>query len=147
ERLADALGAKRREVIFTGSGTEADNIAVVGRWRTACREGAPGAIVCSAIEHKAVGAAAKEAGHDGAEVVILAVDEEGRVELGALDEALAARPCVVSVMWGNNEVGTVQPVRQIAERCSSRGVPFHTDAVQAFGKVRANVSELPCSML
>src|SRR5690606_13126324 len=147
ERLAAALGAKRREIVFTGSGTEADNIAVLGRWRTACREGTRGAIVCSAVEHKAVGAAAKEAGHDGASVILLAVDENGRVELGSLDEALAANPCVVSVMWGNNEVGTVQPVYEIAERCRSRGVPFHTDAVQAFGKVRVNVSELPCDLL
>lgn len=147
ERFAAAIGAKRREVVFTGSGTEADNIAVLGRWRTACREGSPGAIVCSAVEHKAVGAAAKEAGYDGADVILLAVDENGRVELGSLDEALAARPCVVSVMWGNNEVGTVQPVHAIAERCRSRGVPFHTDAVQAFGKVRVHVGELSCDLL
>jgi cysteine desulfurase len=147
ERVAAAIGAKRREVVFTGSGTEADNIAVLGRWRTACREGAPGAIVCSAVEHKAVGAAAQEANHDGAEVILLAVDESGRVELGSLDEALRASPCVVSVMWGNNEVGTVQPVHAIAERCRSRGVPFHTDAVQAFGKLRVHVTELGCDLL
>lgn len=147
ERIAAALGAKRREVVFTGSGTEADNIAVLGRWRTACRSGSPGAIVCSAVEHKAVGAAAKEAGHDGAAMIVLGVDDDGRVEPGSLDEALAAAPCIVSVMWGNNEVGTLQPVHEIAERCRSRGVTFHTDAVQAFGKVRVRVDELACDLL
>jgi cysteine desulfurase len=148
ERLATALGAKRREVIFTGGGTEADNIAVIGRWRSACRsDGRRGLIVCSAIEHKAVGAAAQCAAEDGAELLLLGVDEEGRVELEALDEALAARPCVVSVMWANNEVGTIQPVREIGARCRDAGVPFHTDAVQAFGKVRVDVRETPCDML
>jgi cysteine desulfurase len=148
ERLATALGAKRREVIFTGGGTEADNIAVIGRWRSACRsDGGRGLIVCSAIEHKAVGAAAQCAAEDGAELLLLGVDEEGRVELESLDEALAARPCIVSVMWANNEVGTIQPVAEIGARCRDAGVPFHTDAVQAFGKVRVHVRETPCDML
>jgi cysteine desulfurase len=154
ERLAAALGAKRREVVFTGGGTEADNIAVIGRWRSACRTragGAPGApggvIVCSAIEHKAVAAAAQCAAEEGAELLLLGVDPDGRVELAGLDEALAAGPCVVSVMWANNEVGTIQPVREIAERCRGAGVTFHTDAVQAFGKVPVRVDDTPCDML
>jgi cysteine desulfurase len=147
ERVAASLGGKRREVVFTGGGTEADNIAVLGRWRTSCREGRGGAIVCSAVEHKAVGAAAHEAGIDGADVILLAVDESGRVDLGSLDEALGTGPCVVSVMWGNNEVGTLQPVAEIAERCRARGISFHTDAVQAFGKVRVRVDEVACDLL
>jgi cysteine desulfurase len=147
DRLAASLGARRREVVFTGGGTEADNIAVLGRWRAACREGSRGAIVCSAIEHKAVAAAAKDAVSDGAALIVLGVDGEGRVDLGALDEALAAAPCVVSVMWGNNEVGTLQPVAELAERCRGSGVAFHTDAVQAFGKVRVRMDETPCDLL
>ena len=113
--MAAALGAGRREVVFTGGGTEADNLAVLGRWRAARRAGSPGPVVCSAVEHKAVLGAVREAGREGAEVVYLAVDEEGRVLLDAVDEALAARPSVVSVMWGNNEVGTLQPVAEVAE--------------------------------
>ncbi|MGH7504640.1 MAG: cysteine desulfurase family protein, partial [Longimicrobiales bacterium] len=140
-------GGKRREIVFTGGGTEADNIAILGRWRTVCREGKRASIVCSAIEHKAVSASAREAVREGAELILLAVDGNGRVELGALDEALAAAPCVVSVMWGNNEVGTLQPVAELAERCRRNGVAFHTDAVQAFGKVRVRVDELPCDLL
>jgi cysteine desulfurase len=146
ERLAGTLGARRREIVFTSGGTEADNLAVLGRWRTVCRNGG-GAVVCSAIEHKAVGAAVRQAGEEGAEIIYLGVDEEGRVELAAVDEALAAEPCVISVMWANNEVGTVQPVRAIGERCRERGVIYHTDAVQAFGKLRVRVDETPCDLL
>lgn len=147
ERLASALGAKRREVLFTGCGTEADNIAVLGRWRAACRDGSAGAIVYSAVEHKAVGAAAHQGNDEGAEVIVLAVDQDGRVDLGALEEALDARPCVVSLMWGNNEVGTLQPIPEAAEMCRARSVVLHTDAVQAFGKVRIRVDETCCDLL
>jgi cysteine desulfurase len=146
ERVAAAIGAKRREVVFTGGGTEADNMAVLGRWRSSCRDsGKGGAVVCSAIEHKAVGAAAQCASTEGAELIVLGVDEDGRVELASVDEALTAQPCVVSIMWANNEVGTIEPVAQIGARCRSAGVVFHTDAVQAFGKVRINVEH--CDLL
>ncbi|HEX6309710.1 MAG TPA: cysteine desulfurase family protein [Longimicrobiales bacterium] len=148
ERIAAALGAKRREIVFTGGGTEADNIAVLGRWRSACRtDGIGGAVVCSAIEHKAVGAAAECAADEGAELIVLGVDEDGRVELDSVAEALRARPCIVSVMWANNEVGTIEPIAAIAGRCRDAGVTFHTDAVQAFGKVRVRVDETPCDLL
>jgi cysteine desulfurase len=148
ERLAAAIGAKRREIVFTGGGTEADNLAVLGRWRSARRNGGPpGAVVCSAVEHKAVGAAAKCAAEEGGALIVLGVDEEARVDLGALDEALAAQPCMVSVMWANNEVGTIQPIGEIARRCRERGVVLHTDAVQAFGKIRVDVRETLCDLL
>jgi cysteine desulfurase len=148
ERLAAAIGARRREIVFTGGGTEADNLAVLGRWRSACRNGGgAGAVVCSAVEHKAVGAAAKHAAEEGAALILLGVDEEARVDLGALDEALATEPCVVSVMWANNEVGTIEPVAEIGRRCRERGVVFHTDAVQAFGKDRVDVRDTACDLL
>ena len=148
ERLAAAIGAGRREVVFTGGGTEADNMAVLGRWRSACRtDGTAGAVVCSAIEHKAVGAAAQCAADEGAELIILGVDGEGRVDLDSVREALQAGPCVVSVMWANNEVGTIQPIAEIGELCREAGVTFHTDAVQSFAKLRVRVDETPCDML
>jgi cysteine desulfurase len=147
DRIAAALGARRREIVFTGGGTEADNIAVLGRWRTVCRESRAGAVVCTAIEHKAVGSAAKEATAEGAELIVLGVDSDGRLDLGAVDEAIGAEPCVVSVMWGNNEVGTLQPIREVGERCRAAGVAFHSDAVQAFGKVRVRVDETPVDLL
>jgi cysteine desulfurase len=148
ERLAAAIGATRREMVFTGGGTEADNLAVLGRWRAACRDGGAGSpVVCSAIEHKAVGAAAQCAVSEGAELITLAVDEEGRVDLDAVAEALQCRPCVVSVMWANNEVGTIEPVAEIGARCRDAGVVFHTDAVQSFAKLRVRVDETPCDLL
>ena len=172
EQLAGAIGAHRREIVFTGGGTEADNLAILGRWRSACRSslagrsgvaggtasagslgrtGSPdrfgGAVVCSAIEHKAVGAAAQCAAEEGADLITLAVDSDGRVEVDAVLEALKARPCVVSVMWANNEVGTIQPIAEIGARCREADVVFHTDAVQSFAKLRVRVDETPCDLL
>ena len=133
ERLAAAIGASRREVVFTGGGTEADNLAVLGRWRSACSNGGrASAVVCSALEHKAVAAAAQCAANEGAELITLGVDEEGRVDLDAVGEALQVTPCVVSVMWANNEVGTVEPVAEIGARCREAGVVFHTDSGLSF---------------
>ncbi|HEX9106045.1 MAG TPA: cysteine desulfurase family protein, partial [Longimicrobiales bacterium] len=129
-----------------------DNLAVLGRWRALARAArASGAAVppvaCSAVEHKAVLGALHAAGAEGAEQLVLAVDGSGRLDPGALDEALAARPAVLSVMWANNEVGTLQPVELVAERCRAAGVSFHSDAVQAFGKARVRVDEVPLDLL
>lgn len=145
ERVAGVLGAARNEIVFTGCGTDSDNLAVLGVRRATGRPAAP--VVCSAIEHKAVLLAAKAAHAEGAPLILLGVDEDGLVDQNEIEEAIAAAPCVVSVMWGNNEVGTLQPVRRIGERCREAGVPFHTDAVQAFGKVRVRVDETPCDLL
>lgn len=142
ERLAAVVGATRREVVFTGGGTEADNLAVLGRWRAV-----KGGVVCSAVEHKAVLGAARAAGGEGAEVLLLGVDGAGRVEPESLDEALRWRPAVVSVMWGNNEVGTLQPVEALAERCRAAGVAFHSDAVQALGRVPIRMDRVPVDLL
>ncbi|MFW6079038.1 MAG: cysteine desulfurase family protein [Gemmatimonadota bacterium] len=147
ERVAAVLGAQPREIVFTGGGTEADNLAVLGRWRAERRASAPGPVVCSAIEHSAVLGATEAAAGEGAEVVVLAVDERGVVDVGEVEEALVAEPAVVSVMWGNNEVGVIQPMARIAERCREAGVALHTDAVQAFGKARVRVDEVACDLL
>jgi cysteine desulfurase len=140
EQVAAALGAEARQVFFTSGGTEADNLAVLGSAlaRRNDRHSLAGAhLVSSPTEHKAVLAALHEAERQGARVTMLPVDGHGVVDLAALAEALAEahRPTLVSLMWANNEVGTLQPVRAIAERCADAGAPFHTDAVQAFGKV------------
>lgn len=146
-RVAAALGAERREIVFTAGGTEADNLAVLGCWRAAQAAGRGGPVVFSAIEHSAVSEAARQAAREGAALIVVGVDEQGRVALDAVQEALRALPSVVSVMWGNNEVGTLQPVTEIAAACRARDVPFHTDAVQAFGKVRVRVRECACDLL
>jgi cysteine desulfurase len=145
--VAEAVGAEPNQVIFTSGGTEADNLGIVGAALAARDRGAAMCAVVSAIEHKAILAAAHAVCHLGGREVVLPVDSAGRVDLEALDAALAERPAVVSVMWVNNEVGVVQPVREIAERCRAAGVSFHTDAVQAFGKLPLRVADLPCTLL
>jgi cysteine desulfurase len=145
--VAQAVGAEPNQVIFTSGGTEADNLGIIGAALAARERGGRVCAVVSAIEHKAVLEAAHAVCHLGGHEVLLPVDEHGRVSLDALEEALADRPALVSVMWVNNEVGAVQPVAEIAQRCHQAGVAFHTDAVQAFGKVPVAVGELSCTLL
>ncbi len=148
-QVATALGVTARDVLFTSGGTEADNMAVLGAatLQLAAQHGRPH-LVSSPSEHKAVLAALKEAERLGARVTLLPVDANGVVDLAALDTLLApqaagASPTLVSIMWVNNETGTIQPVRAIAERCAAAGVPFHTDAVQALGKVPVDLGVVP----
>jgi cysteine desulfurase len=145
--VAQAVGAEPNQVIFTSGGTEADNLGIIGAAMASRDRGGSACAVVSAIEHKAVLAAAHAVCHLGGRAVVLPVDREGHVLLDALDAALAERPAVVSIMWVNNEVGVVQPVAEIAFRCRDAGVVFHTDAVQAFGKIPVSMGELPCTLL
>ncbi len=140
EAVAAALGARPSEVVFTAGGTESDNLAIKGifwgRRRTDPRRTR---VLVSAVEHHAVlDPAFWLAGHAGAEIVLLPVDAEGRLDLEALRAELAAHAnevALVSVMWANNEVGTLQPVREVVRLAHQHGVPVHTDAVQAVGQV------------
>jgi cysteine desulfurase len=135
ERLAAALGARPSEVVLTAGGTESDNLAVKGIF-WARREADPRRrrVVASAIEHHAVlDAVDWLERHEGAEVTWLPVDRQGRVHPAALAEVLGDDVALVTVMWANNEVGTVQPVRELAAAAHEHGVPLHTDAVQAVG--------------
>ena len=144
--VAHAVGAEPNEVIFTSGGTEADNLGILGAALAARDRGAAMCAAVSAIEHKAILAAAHAVCHLGGREVLLPVDADGRVELDALDAALRDRPAVVSIMWVNNEVGVVQPVGEIAGRCRQAGVAYHTDAVQAFGKVPVNIAAVGCTL-
>ncbi|MGQ0816249.1 MAG: cysteine desulfurase family protein [Gemmatimonadota bacterium] len=141
DRIAAALGAKRSEIFFTSGGTESDNLAVLGRVHSGLRQDGPASVACSAVEHKAVLSAARHAATEGTLVILIGVDGEARLDLAALDEALRQRPAVVSVMWVNNEVGTIQPVAEIAQRCAAADVIFHTDAVQAFGRLDVHAQD------
>ena len=150
--IAEVLGGgvEPGHVIFTSGGTEADNLAVIGAALAARDRGGPFRVAVSAIEHKAVLAAAHAVVRLGGEEVILPVDGDGAVSLEALDEALARSRggvAIVAVMWVNNEVGAVQPVARLAERCREAGVPFHVDAVQAFGKIPVSLRDVPCTLL
>jgi len=140
EELADALGARPSEIVFTGGGTEADNLAVQGLFQ-ARRSADPARtlVVISAIEHHAVlDPALWLAQQAGAEVHQLAVDELGRIRVDLLDELLERRHhevALISVMWANNEVGTIQPVAEVVALAGRYGIPVHTDAVQAAGHI------------
>jgi cysteine desulfurase len=135
ETIANALGCRPSEVVFTAGGTEADNLAVKGLyWTRRAEDPRRRRIIASAVEHHAVLDAVEWLrDHEGAEVTWLSVDRVGRVDPAALRAALDDDVAVVSVMWANNEVGTVQPVAELAAVAREHGVPFHTDAVQAVG--------------
>jgi cysteine desulfurase len=138
EQLAQAVGARPSEVVFTGGGTEADNLAVKGLyWSRRAADPRRRRVLASAVEHHAVLDSVEWlVAHEGAEVSWLPVDPAGRVQPEVLQEALersADDVALVSVMWANNEVGTVSPVSELAEIAHGYGVPLHTDAVQAVG--------------
>ncbi len=145
EQLAAAVGARPSEVVFTGSGTESDNLAVKGIWWSRhAADPRRRRILASAVEHHAVLDAAQWlADHEGAPVEWLEVDDQGRVHPDVLREAVERDPsdvALVSVMWANNEVGTVQPVRRLADVCHEFGIPLHSDAVQAVGQLPVDVA-------
>ncbi len=132
ESIADDLRVRPSEVIFTSGGTEADNLAVKGlAWAHPDRP----RILCSAIEHHAVLDPVVWLGEQGHEIDWLPVDSFGRVDPDVVKARLGDDVALCTVMWANNEVGTVQPIAEIAAACAEAGVPFHTDAVQALGQL------------
>jgi cysteine desulfurase len=145
--IAEVLGVEPGHVIFTSGGTEADNLAVIGCALAARARGGPFRVAVSAIEHKAVLAAAHAVTDWGGEAIVLPVSGSGMVDEEALAAALGRGVAVVCVMWANNEVGVIQPVARLAARCRAAGVPFHSDAVQAFGKVPVSLQQVECTLL
>ncbi|WP_326699965.1 cysteine desulfurase [Streptomyces sp. NBC_01754] len=140
ETLAESLGARPSEVVLTSGGTEADNLAVKGLyWARRDADPRRTRVLASPVEHHAVlDAVDWLAGHEGARVEYLPVDRYGRVHPDALREALARDPddvAMITVMWANNEIGTVMPVQDLTEVAREFGVPMHADAVQAFGQL------------
>ncbi|MGV0110436.1 cysteine desulfurase family protein [Arthrobacter sp. CP30] len=140
ETLAAAAGAHASEVVFTSGGTEADNLAIKGLyWARRSADAARTRILCSAVEHHAVQDTVEWLErHEGADVVWLPVDAAGVVSLDDLRASLADAPertALVTVMWANNEVGTVQPVEAVVAEAARHGIPVHSDAVQAFGSL------------
>ena len=140
ERIAAALGSRPGEVVFTSGGTEADNLALKGAfWARRGQDSARTRILASTVEHHAV----LDPLHwlestEGAQVELIPCDETGRIDLAAMKEAIERDPAsvaLISVMWANNEVGTLQPVADIAALAAEHGIPVHSDAVQAVGAV------------
>jgi cysteine desulfurase len=135
ERVGRCLGARPDEICFTSGGTEGDNLAILGAWRALKAKGRT-AVVTTPIEHKAILGAVHQAAREGAEERVLAMTSDGVVDMKSFDDLVDDAVAVCSIMWVNNEIGTIQPVPELAAKAKERGSLFHTDAVQAFGKVR-----------
>ena len=132
ERLAALLGCEPPEIVFTSGGTESNNTAIASALRFELRGRH---VVTSAVEHSAVLHPCQDLAKRGCEVTFLGVDRDGNVDLAELEAAIRPETAIVSVMWANNETGVLFPVEKIAEICREKGVLFHTDAVQAAGKI------------
>ena len=147
QRVAEAIGADRSEIYFVRGGTESDNMAILGHAEAVRRQGGTPFAVVSTIEHKAVLSAAAEVGERGGRWGTVPVYADGTLDMDALDAALADGASIVSVMTVNNEVGIHLPIEAVGERTRSGGAVFHTDAVQALGKIPVNVRDLPVDLL
>jgi cysteine desulfurase len=137
EQVAGVLGAEGREIVFTSGATESNNLAIKGAAQALARKGRH--LVTAASEHRAVLDTMKRLGREGWDVTIVPCDETGQVSAEAVAEAITPQTVLVSVMAANNEVGTLNPVREIGSLCHEKGVLFHTDATQAVGKVPLDV--------
>lgn len=143
--IAEAIHAEPTEMIFTSGGTEADNIAVFGTAMSMSDKGKH--IITTAIEHHAVLNACKELERKGYEVTYLPVDENGLIRVEQVREALTDQTILVTIMYGNNEVGVIQPIQEIGELLKDHQAVFHTDAVQAFGIEELDVTKLKVDLL
>jgi cysteine desulfurase len=147
ERVAAVLGAARKEIVFTGGGSEADNLAIKGVALAQRAAGKGAHIITSAIEHHAVLHAVEYLQGFGFEVTVLPVDGDGLVRPDDLRAAIRPDTVLVSIMYANNEIGTIQPMAELGAICRERGVPFHTDAVQAAGSLPLDVRALNVDLL
>jgi cysteine desulfurase len=143
ERVAQCFGAAPDEICFTSGGTEANNLAVLGGWRILKAQGKTAVVSC-AVEHKAVLQAVHQAAKEGAEERMISVQRDGTLDLDdARTKITSGDTALVSVMWINNETGVIQPIADLAALSKAAGAVFHTDAVQAFGKVEVNAKTVP----
>ena len=145
EKVAKALGAQAREIYFTGSGSEADNWAIKGIANANKKKG--NHIITSAIEHPAIMNSCKYLESEGFEVTYLPVDSDGLVSLEDLKKSVKDTTILISIMFANNEIGTIQPIQEIGAFAREKGIYFHTDAVQAIGNVAIDVEKLNIDLL
>ncbi len=144
--IAGVIGAKPAEILFTSGGSEADNQAIISAAKTGEAAGKRH-IISTKIEHHAVLHTLKKLEKEGFEVTLLEVDGDGLVTPEAVRDAIREDTCLVSVMYANNEIGTIEPIREIGSICREKKVPFHVDAVQAIGHIPVNVEEDNIDML
>jgi cysteine desulfurase len=144
ESVASTLGAKRTEIIFTGSGTEADNMAVRG-----VLDALPdkNEFITSAIEHPAILELGNYLESKGKKVIFVPVDSEGTIDLDFLRDAITPQTALISIMHANNEIGTIQPIEEVVRLAKDKGILVHTDAVQTFGKIDVQVNKLGVDLL
>lgn len=145
ETIAQTLGAKPNEIYFTGGGSESDNWALKATFEAYQSKGKH--IITSKIEHHAILHTCQYLESRGAEVTYLDVDEDGVVDLEQLKRSIRPDTILISIMYANNEIGTIQPIKEIGEIAAEHGILFHTDAVQAYGQVPINVEECHIDML
>ncbi|OPY27023.1 MAG: putative cysteine desulfurase 2 [Methanocella sp. PtaU1.Bin125] len=145
QQVASAIGASPAEIIFTSGGTEADNIAIVGSALAGKKKG--NHIITSSIEHPAVLETCRYLEKEGFKVTYLPVTPEGIVRVDELAAAITKETILITVMQVNNEIGSIQPIAEIGRIAKEKGIRFHTDAVQAMGKVRVNVNDLGVDLL
>ena len=144
-RVAQLIGAEDKEIYFTSSGTEADNWAVIGTAKALKPKG--NHIITSKIEHHALLHTCEYLEKEGYQVTYLNVDKKGMVSLEELERAITDRTILISIMFANNEVGTIQPIKEIAKIAKKHGILFHTDGVQALGNLPIDVKELNVDMM
>lgn len=145
EKIARAIGAEPNEIIFTSGGTEADNLAIRGVAYANKKRG--NHIITSSIEHHAVLDSCKSLEREGFQVTYVPVDEEGLIKLEELKKAITDQTILISVMHANNEIGTIQPIREIGALAKEKGIYFHSDTVQSLGKIPVNVNDLNIDLL
>ena len=139
ELVAKAIGAKTKEIYFTSCGSESDNLAIKGICKANANKG--NHIITSKIEHHAVLNSCKTLEKEGYSVTYINVDKFGKIDLEELKRSIRKDTVLITIMTANNEIGTIQPIEEIAEIAKKHGVYFHTDAVQAIGNVKINVDE------
>lgn len=144
--VADIIGAQPKEIYFTSGGSEADNQAIVSMAKVGALKGKKH-LISTKFEHHAVLHTLKKLEREGFEVTLLDVHEDGVVRLEDLEAAVREDTALVTIMFANNEIGTVQPIKEIGELCRARKIPFHTDAVQAAGHMPINVQEMNIDLL
>ena len=145
-KVAKAIGANPKEIIFTSGGSESDNQAILSAAKAGEASGKKH-IISSAFEHHAVLHTLNKLKKEGFEITLLDVHENGLIDPGEVEDAIKEDTCLVTIMFANNEIGTIEPIREIGEVCKKHGVTFHTDAVQAIGHIPVNVVDDNIDML
>lgn len=145
KQVADLIGADAKEIIFTSGATESNNISIKGVARF--NKEKKNHIITLTTEHKCVVNSARDLEQEGFDVTFLPVQANGLVDLEKLEAAITDKTCLISIMAVNNEIGVIQPLKEIGQLCRSKGVYFHTDAAQAFGKIPLDVNEMNIDLM